>query len=302
MAVLNFVYAGRVYLDDTKATVAGYWGISLALNCHLVYTPDQLNARTIAEFEKADHELDYIVNKPTSQLYRIPCTDFTDLIFSQKGVFSVISNITTIPYLNIKALKPDYKYRYSSGFGVSDMVKTLSGISILHTGSSTGIFEPATYREGSKSLEIIRAYNSGSRKRFITQYINKPISQVLTPYGITSISICADVEQLVLPETVEFIELEGNAKVENLIVSTQYFTQNLLKIGSRSSEKSIQNLQAPNTDVLILDGIKTPRNVVCNGEIICRLLDDGYPLSISNDNTVHSRLSYQHAKMKGIVV
>ena len=302
MAALNFIYAGRVYLDESKETLAGYWGISLALNCHLVYTPDQLNARTIAEFEKADHELDYILNKPTSQLYRLTCTEHTDLIFSQKGVFTLVSNIVTIPYLDVKVLNPTYKYKYSAGFGIADMVKNLMAISLVNMGDPNKIFAPNP-GPSENSVDVLRAIPQGTRKRFIMLSADEDMQRVAVPYGITGVSVSAKIQYLVLPETVEFLELRSPANIEYVVVVNKYFTQNLLYIdGNYAYSGHIQNLQAPNTDTIILDRVVIPDSITCNSEVIFKSIESSDITTQVCNNKIHSRLSAQYSKPRGIVV
>lgn len=288
MAVLNFIYAGRVYLDESKKTTSGYWGISLALNCFYVYPPDKLSPRVRAEFEKADHELDYIVNQPTDQLYRLACTEHTDIVFSQKGVFSLISSVAMIPHKNIKRLEPNYKYQYSTGFGIPDIVKDLTALSVLTMNSPTGLFGTDKPTE---------AFPTGTRRRFIMQEITQATQRVQVPYGITGVRVSTNVQYLVIPETVEYIELRSGVEIDYIAVVNKYFTQNLLAIlGLHYAELGVNNIRALNTDTLILSDMNISGSIECSGEV--RLFPGAKPY---NGTQLHINPAMQYVKPQGVL-
>ena len=301
MAAINFVYAGRVYADESKTNVLGYWGISLALNCHFVYTPNMLNEHTIKEFEKAGHELDYVRHKPNNQIYRLSCSEHTDIVFTQKGTFSLVAKTMKIPHPNLKVITPTWRYLYNTGFSVGAIAKYLSSISLLTTGDTTKLFHPGSDIPNYAPLMPV---SSGNRKRLITLSIDTDLDRVIVPYGVTSVlMLSGSVKELILSETVELVRQYPyrHPYIGRVQVTSQYFPQNVLCFDNQSCGGAASNgeLSTQCTDLLLLDNVYFDK-VNTTGEVIKTNME--HPASDQFSGSIHSRVALQVQKPRGLVI
>lgn len=296
MAEMNFILVGRVYDSslDNKHLV-GYWGISLALSCLLVYQADELPAGAKNVIAKAEFDpcTDYTIGQPSDTIYRLKCTEQADILCSQKGTFTLLSAYSDIKHPKIVRLNPSYKYIFSTGFSVSSMRDNLFATSLTIYGDATALLTDDT------SSPIIDNFDNQGRKRLLvfrrSQGSDEPIR---VPYGVTKVCLKGKFGLVVFPETVELLKSDGACEIQELIIYNKYFAQDILTIDPGTHQNlTIGTLKAENTNVLLLHDYCAISKVICSGEVI-----DFYSDPQKSPIDIKSNIGRNTRKPTGIVM